>query len=73
MWVKGRSWEKSTAEELLDSGTMVTDLRAATECEIHDVNPVGVDNGEGSSTTLRVRARECRVMAELEDMTSLSK
>ena len=61
------------AEKLLDSGPMMADLRAATKREIHDVNPVRVDNGEGSSTALGIRTLKCRVVTELEDMTSLSK
>lgn len=50
---------------------MVTDLRAAAECEIDEVDPVGVKNGEGFGATLRICARICRVVTELEDVTGL--
>ena len=43
--VQSRGWEKSTPEELLDSSPMMTDRRAATECKVHDVYPIGVDDG----------------------------
>ena len=60
-----------TAEVLLDSSPMVTDLGAATEHEIHDMNPIGVEDGEASGTVLRICTLVCRVVTELEDMTGL--
>lgn len=50
----------------------MTDLGAPAECEIHDVNPICVENGEGFGA-LGVCAPVCRVVAELEDMTDLLK
>jgi hypothetical protein len=52
---------------------MMTDFRAATKREIHNVNPIGVNDGKASTTALRTCARLCGVVAKLEDMTSLSK
>ena len=73
MWVQGRSRKKSTAEELLDFGPMMADLGTATKREIHDVNPIGVDNGKGLSAALGICAQECGVVTKLEHMTGLSK
>ena len=61
------------AEELLDSGPMMTYLGAAAECEINDVDTVGVDDGKRSSATLRIRAWKHRMVAKVEDMASIPK
>lgn len=52
---------------------MFADLRAAAECEIHNMNPIGVENSEGSRATLGMRAWKRGVVTELEDMTGLTK
>jgi len=52
---------------------MLPSLGAPTECEVDDVNSSGVNNGEGSSTALGVRAWIGGVMAKLEGVTCLPK
>ena len=51
---------------------MVTDLGAAAECKIHEVNPSGVNDSEG----LRARLGTCTwirgMVSKLKDVTSLS-
>lgn len=50
---------------------MLTSLRAAAVCEIHEVNPIGVDNGEGSGAALGVRTRIRGVVAKLDHVTDV--
>ena len=57
----------------MDPGPMMADLGATTECEIDDVDAVGVDDGKWSSATLRIRARKSRVVAKVEDIASIPK
>ena len=61
------------AEELLDPGPMMANLGATTECEIDDVNAIGVDDGKWTSATLRICARKRRVVAKVEDIASIPK
>ena len=65
--------EQPASKELLDSCPMFSNVRAAAECEIHDMNPIGMEDGEGSGTALRVCAWEGGVVTELDDVTGLSK
>ena len=50
---------------------MTTGLTAAAVCEIHEVNPIGVDDGEGSSAGLGIRTCIFGVVTELEDKSNL--
>ena len=52
---------------------MITGLAAPTVCEVDEVNPVDVNDGEGLSAGLGVRALVSRVVADLEDMTGFPK
>ena len=36
---------------------MLANLGAPAECEVHKVDPVGVNDGEGFGTALGIRAR----------------
>lgn len=50
---------------------MTTSLTAGTVCEIDEMNPIGVNDGEGSGTALGICTRIVGVVAELEDVTRL--
>ena len=70
MWVKGCRWEKPAAKELLDASTVLANLRAPTECEVHKMDSVGMNDGEGFGAALRVCAGVRRMVTKLEDMAS---
>ena len=55
------------------AGPMMTNLGATAECEINDVNAIGVDDSERPSTTLRTCAWKCRIVAKVEDIASIPK
>ena len=61
------------AKELLDMGPMLANLGTATKCEVDEVDPVGMNNGECFSAGLRICTQIQQVMAKLEDAASLSK
>ena len=52
---------------------MLANLGAATECEVHEVDPICMNNRKGFGTGLRTCANIFRVMTELEDVANLSK
>jgi hypothetical protein len=52
---------------------MFTGLAAAAVCEVHMMNPIGVDNSERPGTRLGVRTRVRRMVTKLDDLTSSSK
>ena len=58
-------------DELLDPCPMMAGLAATTECELHEVNPICVDNSERSGTALGACTWIQGMMAELKDETSL--
>ena len=70
--VQGCCWEEPAAKKLLDVGPMVADLGTATEREIHEVDPVGVNDSKRFCTVLGVRTCIGGVVTELEDVAGLS-
>jgi hypothetical protein len=71
--VQARGREQPASEELLGSSPMFSNLGAAAEHEIHNMDPIGMEDGEGSGAALWVCAWEGGVVTELEDVTGLSK
>ena len=71
--VQARGRKQPTSEELLDAGPVFSDLGAAAEHEVHNMNPICMEDGEGSGTALGVCAWEGGVVTELEEVTGLSK
>ena len=71
--VQARGRKQPTPEKLLDASPMFSDVGAAAEHEVHDMNPICMDDGEGSGAALGVCAWEGGVVTELEDVTGLSK
>ena len=57
---------------MLNSRPMFGDLVAPTEREVHNVNSVGVDDGEWSSASLGICTAVGRVMTELEGMAGFA-
>jgi hypothetical protein len=47
---------------------MATDLRAAAERQIHEMNPIGMNDRKWPSAFLRLRTRVCGMVPELEEM-----
>ena len=56
-------------EKLLDLGSMVTNLAAPTVCEVYDVDPIGVDDGEWLGAPLGVCTQIGRMVTKLKDVT----
>ena len=70
--VQGCCWEEPAAKELLDASPVVADLGAATECEVHKVDTVGMNDGKGFGTVLGVGTGIGGVVTELEDVAGMS-
>ena len=60
-----RSGEEAPTKKLLDTGSVFPSLITPTEREVYKMNPVSMDNGEGSGAPLGVRAPIGRVVAKL--------
>lgn len=52
---------------------MFTSLAASTVCEVHEVDPIDVDNGKGLGASLGVRTLFGRVVTKLENVTGFPK
>ena len=48
---------------------MVTNLAAPTVCEVYDVDPIGVDDGEWLGAPLGVCTQIGRMVTKLKDVT----
>ena len=58
-------------KELLNSCSVVLGLGTFTKCKINEVDAIGVDDSERLGTAVRVCTRFGRVVAELEEVTSI--
>ena len=72
MWVDRCGGEESSAEKLLNAGSVVTGFGTPTVCEVEEVDTVDMDNGEGPSAGLGVCAWVGGVVAKLVDITGLT-
>ena len=59
-------------KELLNSRSVLTDLAAPAKCEVHGVNPIGMDDGKWLGALSGARTSVGGVVTKLEEVTGLT-